>query len=188
MYDQDRNIRKFAEVDIIKQTIQKANSVDILCIFKKYGLTLDQFNKQCQCPFLFHQNGQERSASFNYYPNTNSFYCFGCKSGGAAAEFVSLYENISKYKAALSILENNFDSEIIIQKQNSDDYKISLEFSHLIREFMKNNLENKNAILYAESLCAIFDSLTKKYVLDNNGYKKLYIKLKYRLENFNNEK
>jgi len=50
------------------------------------------------CPFH-----QEKHPSFYLYPDTNSFYCFGCLSGGDVIKFVELAYNLS-FKEAVEYL------------------------------------------------------------------------------------
>src|ERR1700744_449780 len=88
----DRDIRD-DDKNAAKILISQANSADILAVLRQYGVRVDEYNNKCICPFSFHAN--EKTASFKYYKDTNSFYCFGCKSGGGVVNFVSLYNNIS---------------------------------------------------------------------------------------------
>jgi len=46
---------------------------------------------------------QERSPSFYVYPETNSFYCFGCHKGGDVIKFVELYYGYD-FKGAIEYL------------------------------------------------------------------------------------
>lgn len=50
------------------------------------------------CPFH-----NERTPSFTVYPNTNSFYCFGCQNGGDAVTFIKNAENLD-YMEAVKLL------------------------------------------------------------------------------------
>ncbi len=64
------------------------------------------------CPF----HG-EKTASFNLYPETNSFYCFGCGAGGGVITFIRRIENLSyidavKFladRAGMSMPEQSFN-------------------------------------------------------------------------------
>ena len=42
------------------------------------------------CPFH-----SEKTPSFYVYPDTQSFYCFGCGAGGSAVSFMQKMDNIS---------------------------------------------------------------------------------------------
>jgi len=52
----------------------------------------------CLCPFH-----QETSPSFYLYPETNSFYCFGCQVGGDVIELIKKVKNWS-YKQVIKFL------------------------------------------------------------------------------------
>ena len=54
------------------------------------------------CPF----HG-ERTPSFTVYPDTNSFYCFGCQAGGGLVNFIQKAENLSYVEAVGYICEKN---------------------------------------------------------------------------------
>ena len=43
----------------------------------------------CCCPFH-----SEKTPSCHFYPNTNSFYCFGCHMGGSVVTFVKEIEHL----------------------------------------------------------------------------------------------
>ncbi len=48
----------------------------------------------------------DRTPSFYIYPETNSFYCFGCKQGGNAINFIRLLYGYS-FKEAVKFINNN---------------------------------------------------------------------------------
>lgn len=48
----------------------------------------------CRCPFH-----SERTPSFHVYPDTQSFFCFGCHAGGDAITFVRMIENLDYIEA-----------------------------------------------------------------------------------------
>lgn len=182
MFNQDRSNGKFAEVDVVKNLINKANSVNIQDVCKNYNI--DVADKKIICPFYFHQNGRERSPSFYFYLETNSFNCFGCKSGGGPVEFVSLYEEITKYEAAKYILNNYYSSDTFEPSVSVNTYKTCIEFSHLIREFISNHKDNQKAVQFGEYLCSVFDNINRRYALDEVGYKKLFNTLNSKLKEF----
>jgi len=64
------------------------------------------------CPFH-----NEKTPSFVVYPNTKSFYCFGCGAGGSAITFVSRMENLT-YHEALEVLAERSG----IQLPQDNDY------------------------------------------------------------------
>lgn len=81
--------------------ITKINILDILNKYKIDYTTCfaGNFSHKCKCPFSFHSNGEERTASFFISEQENSFYCFGCNSGGSVIDFVKLYLGKPYYEA-----------------------------------------------------------------------------------------
>jgi len=170
---QDRNIGS-NDQDAVRVLITQANSIDLLKIIKQYGVHLDEYNRKCICPFPFHSN--EKTASFFYYKDTNSFYCFGCKNGGGPVNFVSLFENILKGEAATKITSKfHVDPNIIVK--NSADFvdrqHLMLDFSELVRNFIFDNLDDNHALEYSEKVGLIFDTINLRHNLDNAGLKSL---------------
>ncbi|MBQ7088544.1 MAG: DNA primase [Clostridia bacterium] len=66
------------------------------------------------CPF----HG-EKTASFNLYPETNSFYCFGCGAGGDVITFVKKIENLD-YIDAVKFLADRCGMKMPEQKNEND--------------------------------------------------------------------
>ena len=64
------------------------------------------------CPFH-----SEKTPSFVVYPNTKSFYCFGCGAGGTAVTFLSRMENLT-YRESLEALA----SRVGISLPEDDSY------------------------------------------------------------------
>lgn len=63
-------------------------------------------NPKCLCPF----HG-EKTASFTIYPETQSFYCFGCGVGGDVVRFIRLIENLD-YMDAVKFLADRCSMEM----------------------------------------------------------------------------
>src|ERR1700729_2088158 len=81
--DQDTNY------NLNKEQIKKANAVPIFLVLKTYGLKAEYNTRHIACPFASrHKKGKDKSPSFHIYPNTNSFWCFGCKTGTTCVDFV----------------------------------------------------------------------------------------------------
>jgi len=66
------------------------------------------------CPF----HG-EKTASFNLYPETNSFYCFGCGAGGDVITFIKKIENLD-YIDAIKFLADRSGMKMPEQRQEND--------------------------------------------------------------------
>lgn len=63
------------------------NNLPILSVASKYSLNV----KKNKCPCPFHA---DKDPSLVFYPNTNSFYCFGCKVGGDVITFIQKMEGV----------------------------------------------------------------------------------------------
>ena len=66
------------------------------------------------CPF----HG-EKTASFNLYPETSSFYCFGCGAGGDVITFIKRIENLD-YIDAVKFLADRSGLKMPEQKNEND--------------------------------------------------------------------
>lgn len=166
-----------------KNLIKQANAMPLLIVFKSFGININEYNRKAICPFPSHNGGAERSPSFLFYKETNSFYCFGCKTGGGPVNFLSSLKNISKKDAALKLLESysgNTDSVSLLEEFESNSYdertSLLLDFSKKINEFISLNNDQKS-IKYADKICFTFDLINSKHKLDNNALKSLINKL-----------
>lgn len=177
----------FNETEFSKK-IKKANSISLEVLFNYYNIYWQ--SKKIKCPLPKHKGGKENTPSFQYYPDTNTYYCFGCKSGNKPCDFISSIENISKIEAANKILSLSGTSSIIYNEENninfSERLELSLDLSNKIREFYKKHTDKKS-ILFIEEVCKTYDLMNEKYKnkLNNESFKSLIDKLKVKIDNFN---
>ena len=66
------------------------------------------------CPFH-----SERTPSFTVFPDTQSFFCFGCEAGGDAFTFVMRSENL-EYSEAVEFLAKRAGIQIPETREDSD--------------------------------------------------------------------
>lgn len=155
--------------------IQKANTVPLIRIFKFYNIKVNNIKSSLICPF---KNHREKTGSFVYYPDTNSFCCFGCKRGSQyshACEFVAYMEDISKFKAAEKILKLfSGDTDPLIEIKSAPDFNEQLniitDFSNITREFRKKYLDEVSQS-FIDQRCETFDKLNEKFELSNDSLK-----------------
>ena len=91
------------------------------------------------CPF----HG-EKTPSFNVYPQSNSFYCFGCGVGGDIITFVEKIENLDYFeavkflaqKAGIQMPENN-KREQEISNIKMRIFEINRESARFFHETLK---------------------------------------------------
>ena len=171
----------FAGKDYYKELIDKANSVPLAKLFKYFSLSLDANNRKIICPFKSHKGGRESTPSFTFYPDTNSFYCYGCNSGSKACDFVSKFIPCTKVQAAYKIFElfeADIDEDFICNKENfSERLTIMMDFSNAVLEFHQTFVSDK-ARIYVEELCKTYDALNLKHKLDNEALKSVVDQLK----------
>jgi hypothetical protein len=116
------------------------------------------------CPFPDHN---DKTPSFHYNTLEDRFYCFGCKRGGQAVQFLSYYKNISKISAAELLSESLGSVEdvcIDLENETKDNIdEILLEFSDVVREFIKKH-KSYAAMMFAEKVTWGLDLYLLKHV------------------------
>ncbi len=171
----------FAGKDYYQELISKANTVPIIKLFRHYGVRLDAHNKKTTCPLKSHKGGRERTPSFYYYPDTNSFYCFGCKAGAHTCDFVAEMDRCTKVQAAhkiLQLFESDVDEDNVYNAQDFEErLKIMMDFSGAVREFHQT-YPTPEAGVYVEVACKKYDALNLKHKLDNEALRRTVEQLK----------
>lgn len=182
---------------VIQNLIQQANTVPLVTIFKHYGIRLNEHNKKTTCPFRSHKNGRENTPSFYFYPDTNSFRCFGCGIGHKHAhgcEFVSAMDGTTKPTAARKIIElfgSFVDEDLIIETENfSEHLEIMMDFSNTVRVFRQTH-STEHSTLFIEQVCSIYDRLYAKHSnpaknqsLSNEALRRIVEQLKEKINSY----
>lgn len=174
--------------------IQRANSIPLKIIFKAFNVNIEDSGKNnIICPFPKHhgrnRTGRESSASFYFYPDTNSFWCFGCKVGTRATNFVAAMDNSSHIDAAYKILDHfESASDGVSIYMPGIDYgerlEILMDFSNCLRDFMQEHQGEHEAIFFVERLASVFDRHNAKRNLDNKALKLVISKLKDKVNTY----
>ena len=89
------------------------------------------------CPFH-----SEKTPSFTVYPNTSSYYCFGCGAGGDAVTFIKNIENLDYIealklladRAGVQIPENGYDDSVL--KLKARLYEVNKEAALFYHHYM----------------------------------------------------
>lgn len=144
--------------------------VPLVEIFNSHNIRFDSvyspsgWTQRRSCPFPDHNDS---TPSFNYNSAENRFYCFGCKRGGQAVQFIALMEGISMIAAAEKILDRFGSLESIfldIQDQKNEEIdRLLLEFAEYVRLFVSNNAGIK-AQEFMESITWGLDIYLHKHV------------------------
>lgn len=86
---------------------QLVNTCDIEDVISSYtNLKRDGRNRKCLCPFH-----SEKTPSMVVYSDTQSFYCFGCNTGGDVITFIMKIENLD-YVEAIKFLSQRYGLDI----------------------------------------------------------------------------
>lgn len=173
--------------------IRKANTVPLIRILKHYGIRVNAVQSTIVCPFKSHKGGRENTGSFTYYPQTNSFHCYGCKTGGPFAhgcEFMASMDATTKAKAAYKILQLFADdvdgdgSEIPEGENSSERLEIMLDFSNAVRDFRQTHFDEKSFV-FIEETCLIYDKVHLEHKkIDNIALRRVVDKLKKKISNY----
>ena len=88
-------------ITITPYQIEKARQMPILDVFYSlYDGVIRRSGKNYSCLCPFHE---ERNPSFYIYPDTNTFYCFGCAKSGDVINLVEEMKNLN-FKQAIDFL------------------------------------------------------------------------------------
>jgi hypothetical protein len=129
------------------------NNVNIIDVVQSYGVILKPVGSLYRGTCPFHD---EKDPSFTVYPESESFYCFGCNTGGDAFTFISKMEGISWYEA-----KKRFDNVSLTEKLNGKkplDFKRETNYliSKTCLSFLKAHPEKVDQVLPLLKFCDDF--------------------------------
>lgn len=155
-------------MDTTKNIFKTANTLKLIKLFKYYNLKVSESNRKIKCPFKSHAQGRESTPSFYYYPDKNTFWCFGCKTGVHAVDFVTAYENCKPIEAARKIIQLfNCDDATYTDEGHEDLTDNLLLFFTKIRD-LRSDINSEEFSLFLENISEKFDTLYDKYSLNDN--------------------
>lgn len=100
------------------------------------------------CPFH-----NEKTPSFTVYPESQSFYCFGCGAGGEIISFVRRIENLDFYEAVKSLAdksgmampEDGYDDSLLVKRKRI--FEMNKEAARFFHETLMSE-QGKTALNY----------------------------------------
>ena len=174
--------KRFSVDEILNEFNNKSNLSDLISQFVSLEPRGNSFVGKCP----FHN---EKTPSFNVNNDKGLFYCFGCKAGGNAINFLSKYKNYSFQESVKFLAEF---AGIRISVENLEDKETNnrkYEILEVSKTFFQNCLEqNEFAIEYLKKRVGNGSTLKKFCVgycpndrilidfLKNNGFSEQEIK------------
>ena len=126
--------------EIIEEIVSRTDISDLIGSY--VSLKRAGSNMHGLCPFH-----SERTPSFTVFSKTNSFYCFGCGSGGDAITFVMKAENLD-YPSAVEFLATRAGISIPQEQDAINNMGMSrkrvYEMNLAAAKFFRENLFDKN--------------------------------------------
>ena len=131
--------------------------VNILDILDKLNIEYinshsGEFSHRLRCPLPSHSEGNERTASMFICAEKNSFYCFGCNSGGNVINFTMRMLGLPYYEALKWLAETAGISDIseisdtIVKRERRDPEKTvvfqAFRIGIIIREHLTSKKES----------------------------------------------
>lgn len=124
-------------------------------------------NKNGLCPF----HG-EKTPSFTVFPNTKSFYCFGCGAGGDVITFIQKIENLD-YVGALEFLATkagiDIPNDVSAVKRESVSrkrvYEMNLEAAKFFRSCLFDPTLGREAMQYLTERRGMSGAVIKRFGL-----------------------
>jgi DNA primase len=181
----------FTGKDYYQDLISRANTVPLIRVFKHYGIRVDEYNRKITCPFKSHKGGRESTPSFYYYPDTNSFCCYGCGMGNKYAhgcEFVAYMEGISRVKAADKILklfsaDVDDDAGVLNKNDFSERLEIMMDFSNSVRDFRQSHSDEESQ-KFIEDMCWVYDQHNLKHDHTNDALRRIVEQIKEKITSY----
>lgn len=181
----------FTGKDYYQDLISRANTVPLVRVFKHYGIRVDEYNRKITCPFRSHKGGRETTPSFYYYPDTNSFRCYGCGMGNQyahACEFVAYMEGISRVKAADRIVklfaaDVDDDADLITKNDFSERLEIMMDFSNTVRNFRQSHADDESQ-KFIEGMCWVYDQHNLKRDNSNDALRRIVEQIKEKIASY----
>ena len=109
--------------------MQLRQTADIEDVMSSYcSITRAGRNQKCLCPFH-----SEKTPSMVIYPDTQSFYCFGCGAGGDVITFIMKIENLD-YPEAIRFLARRYNMAVPDEGGEDRAYQMRTRIYALNRE------------------------------------------------------
>ena len=152
--------------------------MDIIKLVQSYGFEVEKkgSNYFCLCPFH-----NDKNPSLALYPETKSFFCFSCNTGGPIERFIAKVENIPIREAYKKLYGNNYEFNALANDidEITPDNKYMLDRlaikiksnARADKEFLKKVPNLITNILFSEMNLLKFNDLINKLNGEQYGVK-----------------
>lgn len=132
--------------------------VPILDLCKGLGIGLSS-NYMAKCPFGSHV---DKTPSFKVYPDSNSFYCFGCEKGGDTIILEKLFYNLPTSFEAAKKISDDYNIKIF-QKKLTLDQKRKIKLINSKQKKVQSNIKSFEILRKKQynKLFSIFKTLSE---------------------------
>ena len=157
-------LKKFPKLKIDKK-IRNINIKDVIEKYTKLNISPKNHIFISKCPI---HNDKENEHLY-VYENTNSWYCFKCKKGGNAVDFIKNLKGV-KNKDALNLLEELLDIEIVEKEETPSIQKSTIRLNNILYEQIKKNGDyqfvnfNSSHFEYHKEIIEIVEDVEIKYI------------------------
>ena len=137
---------------ISRNTIEKVIDASSICDVVSDYVSLKRRGKGFVACCPFHQ---EKTPSFYFYPQTDTFKCFGCGEGGNAVSFLMKHEGLT-FPEAIKLLAGKYGIDVEESIPSEEEQKEYLErdsmriaLDLMAKEYQRQLHSHKNAMEYA---------------------------------------
>ncbi len=148
--------------ELIEAVKDRSDIVDLIGTYVSLKRAGSNYNGLCP----FHS---EKTPSFTVFPDSQSFYCFGCQAGGDAFTFIMRMENV-EYKGAIEFLAKRAGVELPLDGRTEREgikrkrvYEMNLAAARFWRECLFDPVMGREAMTYLTEKRGLSMSIIRRF-------------------------
>ncbi len=148
--------------ELIEAVKDRSDIVDLIGTYVSLKRAGSNYNGLCP----FHS---EKTPSFTVFPDSQSFYCFGCQAGGDVFTFVKSMENL-EYKGAVEFLAKRAGVELPVDGRSERDgvkrkriYEMNLTAARFWRDCLFDPVMGREAMAYLTEKRRLSMSIIRRF-------------------------
>jgi 5S rRNA maturation endonuclease (ribonuclease M5) len=132
-------------------------NIDIISVIEdETGQKIDRTKRRPQILCPLHN---DHNPSLTIFPETNSFYCFGCRAGGNAINFLILLNKLSDFSEGIKlVVEKGYIKNVEVKKEEKEHFyceRLSELPIHILKWLKERKLIEET--IYRFGLCSFKD-------------------------------